>query len=54
MALWLTLTTPMYVRFIQCICNVNALCKHLRIYITLGLYFSYKNLFVRLCIYHEK
>jgi len=53
MALRLTLATPMYVRFIQCICNVNALCKHLRMYTTLGPYFSYKNLFIRRCIYHE-
>jgi len=54
MALWPTLATPMYVRFIQYMCNVNALCKHLCIYIALGLYFSYKNLFIRIFIYHEK
>jgi len=53
MALWTTVATPMYVRFIQCVCNVNVLCKHLRIYITLGPYFSYKNLFIRSFIYHQ-
>jgi len=35
------LATPIDVRFIWCICNVNTSCKHLRIYITLGPYFFY-------------
>jgi len=34
-------------------CNVNALCKHLLIYITLAPYFSYKNLFIRSFIYYQ-
>jgi len=36
------LATPMYVRFIYRICNVNTLCKHLRICIILGPYFYVK------------
>ena len=38
-----TRATPKYVWFIQGICSVNSLCKHLRIYITLEPYFLYKN-----------
>jgi len=43
----------MYVWFIQSISNVNTLCKQLRIFITLGPYFLYKNLFIRSFIYSE-
>jgi len=35
------LATPVYMRFLLRVCNVNALCKHLRIFITLEPYFFY-------------
>ena len=47
------LATPMYVRFIQRVCNVNALCKNVRIYVTLGPYLLYTDLFIRSFIYSE-
>jgi len=39
----------LYITYMQC----NTLCKHLRIYIILGPYFLYKNLFIRNFIYSE-
>ena len=46
-----TFGLPKFSKIINCDCF--CLCKHLRIYITLGPYFLYKNLFIRSFIYSE-